>query len=255
MPEEELGDVLEPENADNGRTDSDSVIRPQEVDEQAQAEFFDKFADWARRVQAACADYIADTQASSEAVQTNQTSSLPSNSSTKPCGTGLILPPRASTSVVGESMADKRAWTPRPSYLPEGAVALRDRMGEFSESDDDVRDQDYHPSKESREVSEDSCPHSESGTGQLPETATRHVRKTAAILAESPEGVRVRLQPQPKVRVRYLVAQFLPALMFGGTCEVPLLNGTARCWSLEKGTSARTHCHPVLAVGRSKARW
>ena len=174
--EEEPGDVLEPDNADNVRIDSDSAIRPQEDNlEQAQADFFDQFANWAKRVKSTCEDYVAVTQASPEAVQTNQTASLRSNSPLKPHGTGLIFPPRDSASVVGESMADERARTLRPSYLPEGAEALRDRLGDFSESefDDDVRDKDYYPPKESREVSEeDSCPHPASGTGQRPETVS-----------------------------------------------------------------------------------
>ena len=148
--EGEPGDVLEPDNADNARTDSDSVICPQGVDIQFQAEFFDQFVEWTKRVQTSCADYIPDTQTSPTAMQANQTASLRSNSPLKPHGTGLIFPPRDSASVVSESMADERARTPRPSYLPEGAEALRLRLGDFSESefDDDVRVKDYYPPKE-----------------------------------------------------------------------------------------------------------
>ena len=146
--EGEPGDVLEPDNADNARTDSDSVIRPQGVDIQFQAEFFDQFVEWTKRVQTSCADHIPDTQTSPTAMQANQTASLRSNSPLKPYGTGLIFHPRDSASVVSESMADERARTPRPSYLPEGAAALRLRLGDFSEFDDDVRVKDYYPPKE-----------------------------------------------------------------------------------------------------------
>ena len=149
-------------------------------------------------------------------MQTDRTSGLRStpaddsddDSSMKPRGTGSILPPRASACVVEESLANERARIPRPSYLPAGAEAFRDRMDVFSESelDDDNRDKDYYPSRGSREVREESCPDSESGKEQQLDSVSRPA--SAQMRGQSGQVARRRRLPQPRLHVRYLVAQF-----------------------------------------------
>ena len=166
-------------------------------------------------------------------MQTDRTSGLRStpaddsddDSSMKPRGTGLILPPRASACVVEESLANERARIPRPSYLPEGAEAFRDRMDVFSKSelDDDNRDKDYYPSRGSREVSEESAPIQKAvRSNSWIQEADRPVRKCAANLAKS-----LVFRSRGYMSDTRLDS-FLPARIFEGTCEVPSMDSRGR---------------------------